>query len=806
MDVEENMKAGFVRIIVCFLLVTTSIPACNIIPKNFKIETTSELGPDTLSRIDDVNAVLDKGIELGPETRSTIESINQTIADGVKFGFSEDSLERVDDLLSIIEQGVGIKVGLDAETNASVNHLISTLEDAPDQWENTMTEIIRTLESSSSSVASNMADEVSGLMNEARLNTQYVTASVGVEFRCNVDFLSARAGETIDQFIGRSLIGRLKSIVSGESTQMNDPNPWVCQIIPDQIDLEQINGGVVFQNAVIKISGYNYNSTNLPEAYIVDEAGQLVEAAILYPFLTSPYQIQLNLQGIDFSTIPERSRVVFSWSGAGVTYALSVVFPAQEAQDPEVLKAKLVINTANLDVLKGPATNYHVLGRTDQGAVYEVIGMNGDGSWWQIDYDGSEGWVPNHSVTRNEIAVAVASIPLPPPSGNFVMSPISGTAPLVVNFSDTSIGQPYRWIWDFGDGLPAYTKETTHQYSNGGTYKVTLTVENDYGIGTITKEIVIEPASFSLFPLLPNFEVQRAPLATATTANPSFHKGSVVFQNYTNLKGPVHLNTTIRSDVYECGVVGMAVKDGGMSVKDTGTIFYANMVSEGNSWWIHTDFRSPSTKEENWSVAIMCIMRNYSDYYQVYRRVHVDPGVSDTIDLADLAIKPSSSCGVIGMAAWWGDINEHGQAQYITKSYMDKDPVTDNWNLTANFNTHGDHEEVWDVDILCVRDIPSVFKTVSLQSLDGGQAHDTGISSAQYFCGITGMAAMYGEIAVYEKSDVLEVYPFIGANGNWFVQTDFITFTPQEQWNIDLFCVNTNATVVSGNWANGWVP
>jgi PKD repeat protein len=785
---------------------TSLVAACNLIPKNFKIETTSELGPDTLSRIDEINAMLEKGIEIGPETRSSIESLNDTIADGVKFGFTEDTLNRVDNLLGIVEQGVGIKLGLDAETNASVNHLISTLEEAPDQWENTMTEIIQVLETSSSSVASNIADEVSTLMDEARLNTQYVAASVGLEFRCNVDFLSARAGETVDQFIGRSLIGRLRTIVSGEDYQEAVSNPWVCQIIPDQIDLEEISGGFVFQNAVIKISGYNYNSSNLPKAYIVDEAGQLIESAILYPFLTSPYQIQLNLQGIDFSTIPERSRVVFSWPNSGANYALSVVFPAQKAQEPEIPVAKLVIIGTNIGIYKGPDTHYHLLGRADQGAEYEVIGRNGDGSWWQIDYDGNKGWVSKDFVTRNEIEVPVASIPLPPPTGSFEMSPNSGEAPLIVNFADTSTGQPYRWTWDFGDGLPVYTKEASYQYTKAGTYQVTLTVENDFGIGTITKEIVVDRPPFALFPLLPNIEIQRAPLATATVSNPSFPKGSVVFQNFTNLKSPVHFNTTIRSDVYDCGIVGMAAMNGRMLVKNTGTIFYANMVAEGNSWWIHTDFRSPSAVEENWSVAIMCIMKNYSDYYQVFRRVHVDPGVSDTIDLGNLGINPSSSCGVIGMAAWWGDINEHGQAQYITKTYVDNHPGTGNWELTANFNTHGDHEEVWDVDILCVQDIPSVFKTVQLQSLNGGLAHDTGISSAQYFCGITGMAALYGEIAVYERSDIIQVYPFIGANGNWFVQTDFITIQPQEQWDIDLLCVNTSATVSSGNWNTGWVP
>jgi hypothetical protein len=104
------------------------------IPTNFGIETTSELGPDTLARIDDVNDILDRGMEIGPETRETIEELNETIRDGIEFGFTEESLSRVDRLLAIVEQGVGIKFGLDDATNATVNQLIDTIDEAPDQW------------------------------------------------------------------------------------------------------------------------------------------------------------------------------------------------------------------------------------------------------------------------------------------------------------------------------------------------------------------------------------------------------------------------------------------------------------------------------------------------------------------------------------------------------------------------------------------------------------------------------------------------------------------------------------------------
>ena len=123
------------------------------IPTHFEVETTSELGPNTLERIGDLNQVLERGMEVGPDTRATIEELNETIRDGVRFGFTEDTLDRVDRLLAIVEQGVGIEVRLDDETNATVNNLIDTIDDAPDQWEGTALEIIDALEGSTSAVA-----------------------------------------------------------------------------------------------------------------------------------------------------------------------------------------------------------------------------------------------------------------------------------------------------------------------------------------------------------------------------------------------------------------------------------------------------------------------------------------------------------------------------------------------------------------------------------------------------------------------------------------------------------------------------
>lgn len=49
------------------------------------------------------------------------------------------------------------------------------------------------------------------------------------------------------------------------------------------------------------------------------------------------------------------------------------------------------------------------------------------------------------------------------------------------------------WRWTFGDGATANTQNATHQYPNGGTFQVTLTVTDEHGVtGSKTKTITVE--------------------------------------------------------------------------------------------------------------------------------------------------------------------------------------------------------------------------------------------------------------------------------------------------------------------------
>ena len=73
------------------------------------------------------------------------------------------------------------------------------------------------------------------------------------------------------------------------------------------------------------------------------------------------------------------------------------------------------------------------------------------------------------------------------PVADFTANPTSGTAPLTVNFTDQSTNNPTSWQWNFGDGRTSTEQNPAHIYNSAGTRTVSLTVTNEYGTDTETK-------------------------------------------------------------------------------------------------------------------------------------------------------------------------------------------------------------------------------------------------------------------------------------------------------------------------------
>ena len=70
------------------------------------------------------------------------------------------------------------------------------------------------------------------------------------------------------------------------------------------------------------------------------------------------------------------------------------------------------------------------------------------------------------------------------PAASFLADKASGPAPLLVQFTDSSLNSPTSWTWFFGDGGTFSGQNPAHTYTSAGTYTVELIAANSAGSNT----------------------------------------------------------------------------------------------------------------------------------------------------------------------------------------------------------------------------------------------------------------------------------------------------------------------------------
>ncbi|NOT28837.1 MAG: PKD domain-containing protein [Planctomycetes bacterium] len=108
--------------------------------------------------------------------------------------------------------------------------------------------------------------------------------------------------------------------------------------------------------------------------------------------------------------------------------------------------------------------------------------------------------------------------PAAAPVANFSSSAVSGTAPLVVNFTDLSTGNRYARLWDFGDGAFSVLQNPTHTFTTAGAFSVSLTAFGPGGLNTKLTVVSVAPPGGPGAPTA-NFSVNRTAGNVPLTVN-----------------------------------------------------------------------------------------------------------------------------------------------------------------------------------------------------------------------------------------------------------------------------------------------
>ena len=105
------------------------------------------------------------------------------------------------------------------------------------------------------------------------------------------------------------------------------------------------------------------------------------------------------------------------------------------------------------------------------------------------------------------------------PVASFTAAPMSGNAPLSVDFDDTSTNNPTSWAWDFEtDGIVDSTAQNpTHVYQTAATYTVTLTATNGAGSDSETAQITVTQAVAPVASFTATPSTGNAPLSVSFT-------------------------------------------------------------------------------------------------------------------------------------------------------------------------------------------------------------------------------------------------------------------------------------------------
>ena len=153
-----------------------------------------------------------------------------------------------------------------------------------------------------------------------------------------------------------------------------------------------------------------------------------------------------------------------------------------------------------------------------------------------------------------------------------------------ISFTDSTLGNPTSWLWDFGDGTTSTQQNPTHFYTSSGTYSVILSATNNIGTSTDTavNYITVNLPSNPVISQNTTICVNDSVLLTALSSGENYWFDNQYYGNLLNI-GDTFQTSVINSDTvfYVENRVVPAPVYGGKQDTVGGGLFYNNALQLG---------------------------------------------------------------------------------------------------------------------------------------------------------------------------------------------------------------------------------
>ncbi len=259
-----------------------------------------------------------------------------------------------------------------------------------------------------------------------------------------------------------------------------------------------------------------YNNQNSPVSFSTASSESVIAQTPIASFTGTPLTGYYPLS-VSFTDTSSRSPTSWAWNfGDSVTstsqnplhvYAsagtYTVVLTATNAfgSDTKTRTNYITVNTPTADFIASPLS----------GAIPLLVQFT-DASVGSISWDWDFGDGSTHGTTNNPIhsytVVGLYTVVLSISGGqatktrtnyitvnivpSFTANPNPVNAGFLVSFTDTSLGSPTLWDWDFGDGSSHGTGAAVyHAYNTAGSYTVTMTATKDSLSASATKNMTV---------------------------------------------------------------------------------------------------------------------------------------------------------------------------------------------------------------------------------------------------------------------------------------------------------------------------